>query len=484
MKNLVLITVCCIMITASCFAQAPQSMNYQGVARNISGTVIPAQAIKLRFSIHDNTVGGTVVYQETDTTTTNQFGLFTIAIGTGTVVSGTFNTINWSYGAKYLQVEMDAAGGNNFSDMGTTQLLSVPYALYAKTSGSGPAGPTGPTGITGPTGPTGSGGGPAGPTGPTGPAGTGNVSGTLNYVAKFTPNGTSAGNSAIYDANGYIGIGTTSPIYNLHIVTGDAQAFEIDGSHPAWAGMDVNATTSGSLPFYGYRQMNANKAWHYVDENGNWRLSVNNADRLTVTTAGNTGLGIVTPAAKLHINANSDMTAPQLLLYENDADFARINFQNNNSYAYWAIAGYNDASTENERLNFYNSNTGNIMSLTGNGRVGIGADYPTTTLEVNGYTKLGTDAPAIKVKKLTGYTSGTNCGYANFAHGLDANKIIAFSAMVQATNGEWFPPNEYWVSSVKYSCTLDNTNVVIFNDCDYDADIYSRPVRILITYEE
>src|SRR5688572_27112372 len=116
-------------------AQAPQRLNYQAVVRNASGTVIANQLVRLRFSIHDGTALGAIVYRETDTATTNQFGLVTTPIGGGTVISGTFLGINWGSGAKFLQVEVDITGGSSYSDMGTTQLLSVPYALYAETSG-------------------------------------------------------------------------------------------------------------------------------------------------------------------------------------------------------------------------------------------------------------------------------------------------------------------------------------------------------------
>lgn len=116
-------------------AQVPQALNYQAVARNNVGQIVPSQNIGVRFSIHDGTANGTIIYQETHTTATNNFGLFTLAIGRGTVVSGTFNSINWGTGDKFLQVEIAPAGGNNYTVQGTTQFLSVPYSLYsAKTN--------------------------------------------------------------------------------------------------------------------------------------------------------------------------------------------------------------------------------------------------------------------------------------------------------------------------------------------------------------
>src|SRR5206468_7497545 len=128
--------------------------------------------ISLRFTIHDVLPGGTVVYKETQSTTTNAFGLFNVNIGQGTVVTGTFFSINWGSGDKHTQVEMDATGGTTYIDMGTSQMLSVPYALYALTSGNG-SGPAGATGATGPFGLSGANGinGIHGATGATGAAG-------------------------------------------------------------------------------------------------------------------------------------------------------------------------------------------------------------------------------------------------------------------------------------------------------------------------
>ena len=112
-------------------AQAPQAIPYQAVARNNAGTPIASQNISLRFSIHDVTAGGTVVYQETQTATTNALGSFSVNIGQGTPLTGTLAGVNWGNGAKFIQVEFDPAGGTNFTDMGTQQMLSVPYALFS-----------------------------------------------------------------------------------------------------------------------------------------------------------------------------------------------------------------------------------------------------------------------------------------------------------------------------------------------------------------
>jgi hypothetical protein len=195
----------------SVIAQVPQAFNYQAVARDASGNVLSGQLISLRITILDGSSTGTVVYTETQATTTNQFGLFTLSLGTGAVQTGTFSTINWATGSKYLKVEMDASGGTNYVPLGTAELLSVPYALYANASGTpGATGATGPTGAAGTNGNNGTNGaagatgsqGIQGVTGPTGPTGTQGLQGATG----------SAGNNGATGATGPQGIqGATGP---------------------------------------------------------------------------------------------------------------------------------------------------------------------------------------------------------------------------------------------------------------------------------
>ena len=128
----IIITLSAFFITLLIQAQAPQLLNYQAVARNNSSQPLTNQSIGLRFSILQSSVAGTTLYQETQTTTTNAAGLFTVSIGGGSVTIGTMTGIDWKSGTKFLKVEIDPAGGTSYSLTGTTQLLSVPYALYAE----------------------------------------------------------------------------------------------------------------------------------------------------------------------------------------------------------------------------------------------------------------------------------------------------------------------------------------------------------------
>lgn len=126
-----IITLSFLFITIFALAQVPQGISYQAIALNTAGAPVVSANVGLRLSILNTSATGASVYTETHTKTTNPQGLFNLVIGQGTVVSGTFNTINWGTNLKFLKVEMDVAGGSNYILVGTTQLLSTPYALAA-----------------------------------------------------------------------------------------------------------------------------------------------------------------------------------------------------------------------------------------------------------------------------------------------------------------------------------------------------------------
>lgn len=245
------------------YGQAPQVIPYQAVARDNAGNLITNQNISLRFSIHDATAGGTVVYQETQTATTNVLGLFSVNVGQGIVVTGTFSSINWGGGSKFIQVEMDASGGITYIDMGTQQMLSVPYALYAATSGS--ATETDPQ-----------------------------VSSSANNsVPKW--NGSTLTDGSITD-NGYVGIGTTTPFAKLTVQQS--------------AGHEVAAFVQGAPTIYN------TDVWWSGGSGGDWLLSKRSVGGsndfwfynsglgvsvLTLKSNGNIGIGTTTPAARLEV---------------------------------------------------------------------------------------------------------------------------------------------------------------------------------------
>jgi hypothetical protein len=121
-----------VLLTASVFAQSPEKISYQAVVRDVTQTLITNQTVGMQISILQGSATGTVVYSETQTPTTNINGLLSIEIGDGPG----FDVIDWANGPYYIKTETDPTGGTNYSITGTSQLLSVPYALYAKTADS------------------------------------------------------------------------------------------------------------------------------------------------------------------------------------------------------------------------------------------------------------------------------------------------------------------------------------------------------------
>jgi len=365
----------CILSTASLFAQAPQGLNYQAVARNSAGAILQNRNVSIRFTItNDN--GGPILYQETQSASTNQFGLFTLNVGNGTPVSGTFSSITWAAITPWLQVEMDPSGGTAYVHMGTSPLLSVPYALYAASGNQGPAGSqgiqgeTGATGLqgiqgeTGATGPQGS----TGATGATGPQGTQGETGATGPQGTqgLLPNGSAAGNtpywngtswivnsSNIYNNGGDIGINTTSPAGKLHI-KGSADASQLI--------IDANGTQSNTNPLIKLRNSSGNDMlWIHSDSPLNTFIGFN-AGR--VNNAGGGGIYstfIGRDAGYSNTIGSSNTANGNAALYSNTTgDF---NTANGLQSLYTNTIGY--GNTANGFAALYSNTTGYLNTANG-----------------------------------------------------------------------------------------------------------------------
>jgi hypothetical protein len=129
-----LFTLLALVITIITFAQAPQGFNYQATVRNSAGALIVNQNVNFKFNIMLNSATSLPIFSETHLAPTDDLGQVNLVIGTGTATTGSFSTINWGSGNYYLGIELNTGAG--YVAMGTTQLLSVPYALYANSAGS------------------------------------------------------------------------------------------------------------------------------------------------------------------------------------------------------------------------------------------------------------------------------------------------------------------------------------------------------------
>ncbi len=266
------------------------------MVRDASDKLIQNTPVGMKISLLQGSTTGTVVYAETQMPITNANGLVSLEIGDGTLVSGNFTAIDWTAGPYFLKTETDPTGGSNYTISGTSQLLSTPYALYAKTSGSSTPGPQGPQGekgdkgdqgdpgIQGPVGATG----PQGATGNTGPQGaTGNTG--PQGPSGLLPNGATAGNtpywngsnwivnnSNIFNDGGNIGIGT-STVPDKLTVAGNARVGEIQmkTTNSSQTGQTLKLGTYGALimvNFYTQCQNTSVGGLIHIDFNGNVRI--------------------------------------------------------------------------------------------------------------------------------------------------------------------------------------------------------------------
>lgn len=430
-KTIFLIILFC--ITGTVNAQAPQKWNYQGIARDNAGLELSNQTISLRFSLHQGSPTGTVSYSERhDNVITNQFGLFALHIGDGFVLSGSM-AIDWANGPYYFEIEMDVNGGNNFISMGTSQLLSVPYALYAEASGNGglpgstgATGPTGPTGLqgsdgsigptgqqglvgatgvtgiqgatgsqgvtgvqgsTGPTGPIGLTG-SVGPTGATGPSGgIDNLIGTVNQTIRH--NGTSWEVTDILNvfSNERVGINRTNPQAQL----------DIDGLD----GLLVRGTLgNGAMP-----SLSANGVYMwFCPRLGSFRVGVSSAGQFAVPNIGaesfGAGTDVIAPGmssaalnAQTQANGNYSFSANINTIVNGEAGAAFGNSTLNNSFNAFVLGRYNigtgttgswvstDPIFEIGNGNG-STNRHNALTVLKNGNVGIGEPTPGALLQM------------------------------------------------------------------------------------------------------
>jgi hypothetical protein len=250
------ITMVLLFVATMAYAQAPQGFNYQAVIRDGSGNLITTGTVNIRFTVLQGSSSGTSVYQETQSVTPNSYGLVSLVVGSGNVVSGTFAGIGWGTSSYYLKVEADPTGGTSFVALGTpSQFQSVPYALNA---------------------------------------GNGN----------WATNGTS-----IYNTNtGNVGIGTNSPygVFDAEGVSSAFHTYDFGGTGSTLAG-EFHGNSAGALVRY------SDGANNYMD------IGVDNSGNLNINQGstgstvfyidqanGNVGIGTITPNYALEVVSSTE----------------------------------------------------------------------------------------------------------------------------------------------------------------------------------
>jgi hypothetical protein len=330
--NLLLISICLLKVVN---AQPHQAFQYQAVVRDGSGNLITNQTVKFRLSIIDSYEAGPIVYQETHLEVTNDFGIVTLTVGEGSPASGyAFEDVDWSNNFKFMKVEVDPAGGTNYTDMGTSELLSVPYALYSERSmdsywentsnniyfnpgnvGIGTTDPLNKLEVNGTT-----------------------LIGTAAKAIRFRTNGAITdiesigsdlainyqgfGNTVFNVVSGNVGIGTLTPAYPLHLINSSGinwvAGFHNTSTSASSNGMVVRA--NGGTPFL--VQNNTSNLFSII-QNGNVGIGTNTPNYLFEIVS--QGYGDV-----MRISNSSDV--PLLRIRENTDGTAAL-FINNNSYS-------------------------------------------------------------------------------------------------------------------------------------------------------
>ncbi|MFT3908132.1 MAG: hypothetical protein QM737_01800 [Ferruginibacter sp.] len=322
-------------------AQAPNAIPYQGVARNPAGNILASQAISLRVSIHDATANGTVVFSETHSATTSTLGLFNVNIGQGSPLTGTLAGVNWGSGAKFMQVEFDPAGGTSYTDMGTSQLNSVPYALYA-----------------------------------------GNSGGSGQW--------TTAANDIYNNNTGNVGIGNSAPLYKL----------DVSGESGFSTRMRGNMILDGSEGLFGtgwigFRNTTSGLEWDM--EGGPDYFTVGRSGvgyDFTIASNGNVGIGTgigSAPAAKLEVAGN-------IKIADGTEGAGKVLTSDANGVASWQIVSGGGSETDPEvssatanQVAKWNGTTLVDGSITDDGtNVGIGNNTPLYKLDVSGQSGVST----------------------------------------------------------------------------------------------
>lgn len=355
MKKALLVILNSLFIILNSFAQnVPQKFNYQGVARLANGDLVVNTTIRVQFSLIPDASGNNADYVEWHETTTNAFGLFTLQIGGGTVVTGTtISDLEWGT-IRYIKIGLDPDGttnGLNYLDMGTSQLLTVPYAKLAEntinkewttvTDGRvilRPAAPFHTVAI-------------------------GDSVGTGDQSLLVT--GTIDDDETVFITNPGEGTG----IYS----------FSQEGLAGEFYGM------------YGMRSTGIIGAGYFSSQDSSSAPTLSVEKSFSQTSSEGNGI---------EVGMNSGGLSNHIMLHEfEQGDYARISFTSTGlgygtTSDVWTLAGKTDAQTNaNSRFHIYRNGIGNVLSATGTGNVGIGISDPTSKLEVAGQVKITGGSP-------------------------------------------------------------------------------------------
>ncbi len=419
----------------------PQKMSYQAVIRNNSNALVTNQPIGMKISILQYSATGTAVYAETQTPTSNANGLITIEIGTGTVVTGTFSTIEWSSGPYFIKTETDPTGGTAYTITATSELLSVPYALLASSAKSlklplsisenfsstpliinntgtdiytikgistNGTGLYGETKATNGSGVYGKGTGADASSGVTGITGEGS--------SEFLPGNT----GVLGEANAYIGVAGTA-------LSGTGGYFS------SRTGMALN--TKGNIKLTGIGEAEGNILTSDASGTASWKEPLWHQSAAKIYYSGQVGINTTIPNASLHVVGGSEIAR-----FESSANSKWIALYQDNSRKgiLWSVL--DDIKLVSDAGGVALRTAGiDRVTITQEGKTGIGDATPEATLDVEGTMVIGSGGKIFsEIREITGTTLSTsNAVTIQYPTGYTKENIRVLSCEINYNGNAW-----------------------------------------------
>jgi hypothetical protein len=421
-------------------AQVPGAFKYQAVIRNATGDIQAGKPVSLKISILSGTASGAVIYSETHINKmTNQFGLIDVEIGNGTVSTGSFSSIDWGNNSYFVKIEIDPAGGTNYQSMGTSQLLSVPYALYAKDvrnnndNDADPANELQELQLSGSV--------------------LGLTKSTKTVTLPSGPQTWVANGNNIYYNTGNVGISTQTPITKLQIgevYSGVAGNWNDTTRYGVLVGNETDFAYFGlsheggdqdhAVIQFGDNQDNTFRI--YSTNSGNVR-----SELLRLTFDGKLGIGTKNPTQLLDVrgsialgNYNTTNISRKIGITDGTTLFGGMEIENTTLGGIYS-----------QKLHFtthhYNSNTGRRMTINEDGKIGIGVENPSQKLEIDGNMKMNNSNLGILLNDANNplitrqrdvFTSGTYNGAGRWGLFQDGGKLILGCSGTFGGNGFQF----------------------------------------------
>ena len=417
----------------------PQKLSYQAVIRNSDDKLVANQPVGMKISIIYSTPTGTLVYAETQTPTTNANGLISIAIGTGTVVYGTFSIIEWTAGPHFIKTEIDPAGGTDYSITTTSELLSVPYAISAM------------------------------------------------YAYNAT-NVQSIPNNSVTSAKIADGTIVTADLADQTVSTSKLGNLAVSSEKIQNGAILTDKLVNGAVTAPKISSMGASAGQILMYSGTAWTPAamapypwLPNGSDIYFNT-GKVGIGTTIPASSLHIKTSASEMARFESSVLSTSKWIGLYQDNTRKGMIWSINDEIKLRSDGGGLAFQTGgvNTDRVV-ITSDGKTGIGDTTPDATLDVEGTVVIGSGGKVFsEIKEITG-TSNTTGNYTSlsFPTGYTMSNTRIISAEINYNGSNWNTLGMFNVASDNtVGCSMTSTGIhMSYPDL---AAYHSRAIRILL----